>query len=898
MSLFKAREWWSASVGSDERFSSGCLCVANIDNKSDGLDKIVVGSLSGVLRIYIPKPPEYHAGDLLIEAQLQDPILQILAGKFVSGSAALHLAVLHPRKLVVYGVTVASSSAEHSVQYSLTMMYQHGLERTACNMTSGPFGEVKGKDFLCIQSMDGFLYFFEQENFAFGRFLPNFLIPGPIQYMAKTDSFVTCSSARTVDCFKYRVLAVAVDNDKKGARGLDTIRKSGKKVTVDWSFHLGDYGIELYVAMFDSVTPSLVILGEHGLYCLTDNGSMRFMKKLEYNPSCLIPYASVSNGKINALVASHTLQLFVYQDVQLSWAAKLMSVPVAVRVANFQNLNGVIVTLDNQGLLNCCYLGTDPSLFIAPPVNAREINYEEGDQEMKELQKVIKESQQSMISDSYESSKGDVELIPIVPPSLDPVPYKLDDMDGGEDDELRPSISVIVTLKSYTHRPITDVTICTQPRLPLAVDRPVIHLEKVVSIDPSPEVKFVFFTVGALVPFKRTVEVTASYMTDSGAPRVISCMVELPLTLFCTPCSPSKTAPFKITLDTNKPPLPLAEIFPEFIEGEQGPANAMGFHFHADLQVTLLASKNSQRYRLQSDRFEAMAMICEEFNQRVHQYYSQTEDFATSYTVALPLPDYFQLIESHLSARHSRKKFAHLLDERAKQFRSIQKRLLTRFKDKTPAPLINLDTLLDGTYRQIVALGEANEANEVTIKERANALEAGTKLLLFLIGLWTDLSKEESELLESVLCPEVDFLGEQGWEETVDAAVSQILKTSLAKTVREQSVSFTQVEMPNDASKLKKHIALMCDRLKRGGKISLAGMPNSAIPRSEALDQVDGALEDVGNGMKAGGLELSPPPPSAESAAAAVSAVMAAAAHKKSKSRLSPLPELVSGQTI
>ena len=41
-----------------------------------------------------------------------------------------------------------------------------------------------------------------------------------------------------------------------------------------------------------------------------------------------------------------------------------------------------------------------------------------------------------------------------------------------------------------------------------------------------------------------------------------------------------------------------------------------------------------------------------------------------------------------------------MLEERAQQFRAIQRRLLTRFKDKTPSPLANLDTLLDGTYRQ------------------------------------------------------------------------------------------------------------------------------------------------------------------------------------------------------
>lgn len=42
-----------------------------------------------------------------------------------------------------------------------------------------------------------------------------------------------------------------------------------------------------------------------------------------------------------------------------------------------------------------------------------------------------------------------------------------------------------------------------------------------------------------------------------------------------------------------------------------------------------------------------------------------------------------------------------MLAQRASQFRAVQLRLLTRFKDKTPAPLTNLDTLLEGTYRQV-----------------------------------------------------------------------------------------------------------------------------------------------------------------------------------------------------
>lgn len=37
MSLFKARDWWSAALGKGEEFDQGCLCVGDVDNSGTGL---------------------------------------------------------------------------------------------------------------------------------------------------------------------------------------------------------------------------------------------------------------------------------------------------------------------------------------------------------------------------------------------------------------------------------------------------------------------------------------------------------------------------------------------------------------------------------------------------------------------------------------------------------------------------------------------------------------------------------------------------------------------------------------------------------------------------------------------------------------------------------------------
>jgi Bardet-Biedl syndrome 9 protein len=79
-------------------------------------------------------------------------------------------------------------------QSRLVLAYEHQLRRSAFCMVLGPFGGVNGRDFLCVQSLDGTLSFFEQESFAFVRFLPGFLLPGPLVFLPHTDFFLTITS--------------------------------------------------------------------------------------------------------------------------------------------------------------------------------------------------------------------------------------------------------------------------------------------------------------------------------------------------------------------------------------------------------------------------------------------------------------------------------------------------------------------------------------------------------------------------------------------------------------------------------------------------------------------------------------------------------------------------------
>uniref|UniRef100_A0A8C6I3A8 Bardet-Biedl syndrome 9 n=1 Tax=Mus spicilegus TaxID=10103 RepID=A0A8C6I3A8_MUSSI len=779
MSLFKARDWWSTVLGEKEEFDQGCLCLADVDNSGNGHDKIIVGSFMGYLRIFSPHSVKAGGGpqaeDLLLEVHLRDPVLQVEVGKFVSGTEMLHLAVLHSRKLCVYSVSGTLGNVEHGNQYQIKLMYEHHLQRTACNMTYGPFGGVKGRDLICIQSLDGMLMVFEQESYAFGRFLPGFLLPGPLAYSPRTDSFITVSSCRQVESYKYQVLAFATDADKKQEMEQQKLG-SGKRLVVDWTLNIGEQALDICIFPLNQSASSVFVLGERNFFCLKDNGQIRFMKKLGYNPSCFLPYCSVSEGTINTLIGNHNHMLHIYQDVTLKWATQLPHVPVAVRVGCFHDLKGVIVTLSDDGHLQCSYLGTDPSLFQAPKVESRELNYDELDVELKELQKIIK----------------DVKLQ--VPDMMNSVAFS------------------VYLKRNYTPSELEG---------------------------------------NAVVSYSRPTD-----RNPDGIPRVVQCKFRLPLKLICLPGQPSKTASHKLTIDTNKSPVSLLGLFPDFANpSDDDQVNVMGFRLLGGARVTLLASRTSQRYRIQSEQFEDLWLITNELILRLQEHFEKqgTKDFSCSFSGCVPLQEYFELIDHHFELRINGKKLEELLSERAVQFRAIQRRLLTRFRDKTPAPLQHLDTLLDGTYKQVIALADAIEENQDRLLQSFSGLKSATHLLILLIRLWQRLSADQTAILEAAFLPLQEDTQELGWEETVDAAVAYLLKTCLSKSSKEQALNLSsQLNIPKDTSRLKKHITLLCDRLAKGGRLCVSTdaaapqamvVPGGCIPIPES-DLEERSLDD------------------------------------------------------
>jgi len=249
---------------------------------------------------------------------------------------------------------------------------------------------------------------------------------------------------------------------------------------------------------------------------------------------------------------------------------------------------------------------------------------------------------------------------------------------------------------------------------------------------------------------------------------------------------------------------------------------AAGFKLTTGHEVSILAAKSTARYRVMANSFDAIWIVLSLLIEQLEQYFkdSQEDELEIQFEDQLPLPEYFRLIDDHFDHRILISQMRKELDSRAHQFRVVQKRMLTRFKDKTPTPLQKLDTLLSQTYDDVLFLADRlKEANHVLVILESR-VAAGSQALLLLMRLKFHLGPDDLEVLQNVFNPRNSRNFEQGWEEALDNALLYLLKTTLTKDPKDMQVSaMTKLTLPADTSKLKKHITQVCEKIHKGFRL-------------------------------------------------------------------------------
>eukprot|EP00644_Phytophthora_capsici_P003285 jgi/Phyca11/561739/estExt2_Genewise1.C_PHYCAscaffold_70739 len=890
MSLFQVREWWAAKGERDEEYTPGALVVGNVDNDASGHVKIVTGSLNGVLRVYCPTQSDFRIEHLLLEENLRRPILQLELGYFIPNQRILALAILQPRRIGVYVVEAMGGSGMAASYFRITLRYEHllgidGEHFTAYNFIYGPFGSGNSnsgggappprseRDHLCVQSLDGRLQFFEQDRFAFLQPLNNNFLPGAICYAANMDAVIAATSDLQLECYRYQVLASASMKTKRSA--LDEDGKEDRQnaasasIHCDWKINIGETIIDIRVTRTsyqESATSfDILVLGEFTLFGIKPQGEVYLQKRLGFHPSAFSVFRRYatpterglpsSAGMENLLVASHTKVWSVFKDKTLIWSACASTIPVALHIAEFGGIDGMVVSLDSDGALSVNYLGTDPpsSAVVAP--DTKEINYEEMDEEHRQLLNVIRRAQ----GERRTEPKDRVLIRAQVPAILDALPDRSDEFHRGGGAALDPTgkntqltMRVYVTYTGATR--VSNVTLSVStPENVRASDSSFV----IGSIDGKASTPLIIPVVlrpsADAMPTSLSVTISASYTLETGQPRVSQCVVKLPMCMTCRLVPPVKSSTFKFTLETNQEPLELANLFedmfhqpsctPEWakqvVAGGSG-TNVLSFQYYNGVEATILVSKNAGRYRIQSNELEALWMVSQELVTRLRTYFEareQTSDAKAGdgsasttaleifYQEPLPLADFFGAIDAHFALRKEKLELAAQLNDRAHQFRVIQKRLLVRYKDRSPAAVNFLDVLLHGTYDHLISLSHAMEAVEAKLKRAANRLSCCVSLILMLIKFRFHLDGEDARVLEAYLSPIVNETAdsgavEQGWEERTDCSMTELLRTVLAKQPQNKdaapSVATNELQMQDDTKRLKKHITIVCDRLGKG----------------------------------------------------------------------------------
>ena len=219
--------------------------------------------------------------------------------------------------------------------------------------------------------------------------------------------------------------------------------------------------------------------------------------------------------------------------------------------------------------------------------------------------------------------------------------------------ETEPAVPMVaITVQLHTPSPLTRVRVNLHVTQPLVLSQ---NTHTITSLTDTETLRIFAFLSDTHIVSSLELNGVTTYMSADGVPYSLHQSVQLPLSLVIKPCPPIKDADFKVTLSTNKPAVSLLELFPEFVL-DSSMTNAAGFQLYGGPVITVLSSKTSQRYRLQSENLPSTWIMTDFVKRRLEQKFKKPDgssDIECSYSSSLPLQEFFQEIDSHFSKRRT-----------------------------------------------------------------------------------------------------------------------------------------------------------------------------------------------------------------------------------------------------
>ncbi|TMW39371.1 hypothetical protein DOY81_015549, partial [Sarcophaga bullata] len=212
------------------------------------------------------------------------------------------------------------------------------------------------------------------------------------------------------------------------------------------------------------------------------------------------------------------------------------------------------------------------------------------------------------------------------------------------------------------------------------------------------------------------VQAVISFITMRGIPRIIHQMAYLPLSMFFKTKQPQKAASIKFTftLGSKEGSKKLTDFFPEFLSWESD-VQALGLVLlttedeSQEEIVTIVAAKNSNRLRIQSDHLEALPLIMERLimfsmdNNLNSKNASKIFENITS-TPFLPAQPILHRIDVHHETQENIRNNTLELDELWQKFKDLQRKLQEKSDDE-PKELGDANRRIEN-YDHLIAEGD------------------------------------------------------------------------------------------------------------------------------------------------------------------------------------------------
>ncbi len=317
-----------------------------------------------------------------------------------------------------------------------------------------------------------------------------------------------------------------------------------------------------------------------------------------------------------------------------------------------QELSGLLVGLSDCGQVSVMYLGCEmPASLLA--TEGRDVDYKAIEQEQSATnERIALASSSSASQDSavhtltMECNAGVVHV-------------------RGEGHELDSRSCICSLLISWPGAlPLQTAVICISCSSPIYVTPSQFTVESLGR--DVVELPFHLFCDGSgLVPHSMAIDIAASYVTSDGTSGCSSCALPAPLLMFASPSAASKAGEVSITIGLNKPPPQLPLIFKDICMAQDSvtvAANALGLQFPCGDIVSIVTSKTGERIRILAPRFDACMCALQLLHTRL-----QATAHVFSFTDPLPLPHYFEVIDSHWAARKTLLSMSALLAEASAQ---------------------------------------------------------------------------------------------------------------------------------------------------------------------------------------------------------------------------------------